>query len=264
MTETILPRVAVPSLTRRITSVWWRHVRVYSSSLVSNALPPFLEPLIFLAGIGLGLGRYIVSMDGLPYIQFLAVGLVLTSAMYTASFENTFGTFIRLEFDKVYDGMQAASLTARDLMWGELLFTATKGAFFAGAVLIILACFGLVTTPWMLMGVPLGFLTAGMFGTIAMLVTSFVTNINHFNFYFTLFISPLFFFSGVVFPLAQLPDSVRWVAGLMPLTHPVELMRAAAGGHTVFGVGWNLLYLVVFIPVVGTLAVNRMRRRLVS
>ena len=149
-------------------------------------------------------------------------------------------------------------------MWGELLFTATKGAFFAGAVLIILACFGLVTTPWMLMGVPLGFLTAGMFGTIAMLVTSFVTNINHFNFYFTLFISPLFFFSGVVFPLAQLPDSVRWVAGLMPLTHPVELMRAAAGGHTVFGVGWNLLYLVVFIPVVGTLAVNRMRRRLVS
>lgn len=261
---TDIARVPVPSLFRRLGAVWWRHVRVYSSSLFSNALPPFLEPLIFLAGIGLGLGQYIVSMDGLPYIQFLAVGLVLTSSMYTASFENTFGTFIRLEFDKVYDGMQAASLTARDLMWGELLFTATKGAFFAGAVIVILACFGLVTTPWMLLGVPLGFLTAAIFGALAMLVTSFVTNINHFNFYFTLFISPLFFFSGVVFPLGQLPESIRWVAGLMPLTHPVELMRLASGGTTLFGLWWNLAYIAVWVPLVGTLAVNRMRRRLVS
>lgn len=257
-------KVPVPSLWRRLTSVWWRHVRVYSSSLVSNALPPFLEPLIFLAGIGLGLGQYIVSMDGLPYIQFLAVGLVLTSSMYTASFENTFGTFIRLEFDKVYDGMQSASLTARDLMWGELLFTATKGAFFAGAVLLILGFFGLVTSPWMLLGIPLGFLTAAMFGTLAMLVTSFVSNINHFNFYFTLFISPLFFFSGVVFPLGQLPDNLLWVAGLMPLTHPVELMRQVSGGTTLFGPVVNLLYIAVWIPAVGALAVERMRQRLVS
>lgn len=264
MTDPAGISVPVPSLVRRLGSVWWRHVRVYSSSLFSNAIPPFLEPLIFLAGIGLGLGRYIVSMDGLPYIQFLAVGLVLTSAMYTASFENTFGTFIRLEFDKVYDGMQAASLTAENLMWGELLFTATKGAFFAGAVLIILSCFGLVTTPWMLVGVPLGFLTAAMFGSIAMLVTSAVSNINHFNFYFTLFISPLFFFSGVVFPLSQLPDNLRWVAGILPLTHPVELMRTAAGGHTVFGPVFNLIYLALFIPLVGTVAVKRMRGRLVS
>ncbi len=256
--------VPIPSWPRRVASVWWRHVRVYSSSLFSNALPPFVEPLIFLAGIGLGLGKYIVSMDGVPYIQFLAVGLVLTSSMYTASFENTFGTFIRLEFDKVYDGMQAASLTVRDLMVGELLFTATKGAFFASAVLAILACFGLVTSPGMLWGIPLGFLTAGMFGALAMLVTSFVTNINHFNFYFTLFISPLFFFSGVVFPLSQLPEGVRWLAGVVPLTHPVELLRAAAGGHSEFGVVWNLVYLVLFVPLVGWAAVRRMRRRLVS
>lgn len=256
--------IRVPSLARRIGSVWWRHVRVYSSSLFSNALPPFLEPLIFLAGIGLGLGRYIVSMDGLPYIQFLAVGLVLTSAMYTASFENTFGTFIRLEFDKVYDGMQAASLTVADLMVGELLFTATKGAFFAGAVLAILSCFGLVTSPWMLFGIPLGFLTAAMFASLAMLVTSFVANINHFNFYFTLFISPLFFFSGVVFPLSQLPENLRWIAGIMPLTHPVELMRLSSGGHTVFGPWLNLIYIAVFIPIAGSFAVFRMRRRLVS
>ena len=259
-----MTKVRLPSVAARLGAVWWRHVRVYSSSLFSNALPPFMEPLIFLTGIGLGLGRYIVSMDGIPYIQFLAVGLVLTSAMYTASFENTFGTFIRLVFDKVYDGMQAASLTSSNLMWGELLFTATKGAVFAGAVLAVLAVFGLVTTPWMLLGIPLGFLTAAMFGALAMLVTSFVSNINHFNFYFTLFISPLFFFSGVVFPLSQLPESLRWIAALLPLTHPVELMRMTAGGHTTFGPLLNLTYIAVFIAAVGSSAVRRMRKRLVT
>jgi len=203
-------------------------------------------------------------MDGIPYIQFLAIGLILTSSMYTASFENTFGTFIRLEFDKVYDGMLAASVTAQNLMWGELLFSATKGAFFAGAVLVILTCFGLVTTPGMLLGIPLGFLTAAMFGALAMLVTSFVTNINHFNFYFTLFISPLFFFSGVVFPLSQLPESIRWIAGLMPLTHPVELMRLAAGGTTIYPTWVNALYIALWIPLVGAWAVHRMHRRLVN
>jgi lipooligosaccharide transport system permease protein len=259
-----MTKIRLPSLGARLGAVWWRHVRVYSSSLFSNALPPFMEPLIFLTGIGLGLGQYIVSMDGIPYIRFLAVGLVLTSAMYTASFENTFGTFIRLTFDKVYDGMQAASITASNLMWGELLFTATKGGIFAGAVLAILTLFGLVSSPWMLLGLPLGFLTAAMFGSLAMLVTSFVNNINHFNFYFTLFISPLFFFSGVVFPLSQLPESIRWVAALLPLTHPVELMRLTAGGRATFGPLVNLAYIVVFIAVIGSLAVARMRRRLVS
>lgn len=259
-----MPKVQLPSLGKRLGAVWWRHLRVYSSSLFSNALPPFMEPLIFLAGVGLGLGQYIVSMDGVPYIHFLAVGLVLTSSMYTASFENTFGTFIRLTFDKVYDGMQAASLNARNLMWGELLFTATKGAFFAGAVLVILSVFGLVTTPWMLVGIPLGFATAAMFGALAMLVTSFVNNINHFNFYFTLFISPLFFFSGVVFPLSQLPDGIRWLAALLPLTHPVELLRLSAGGHAAFSPWFDLGYIVAFVAVIGWLAVTRMERRLVS
>ena len=97
-----------PGLVHRLYSVWFRHLRVYSKNLFSNGLPPFIEPLLFLAGIGLGLGKYIVSMEGLPFIEFLASGLLMTAAMFTAAFECSFGTFIRLEYDKAYDGMLGA------------------------------------------------------------------------------------------------------------------------------------------------------------
>ena len=63
----------------RIGAVWFRHMRVYTRNLFSNALPPFIEPIIFLAGIGLGLGSAVGPMEGIPYIQFLALGLLMTA-----------------------------------------------------------------------------------------------------------------------------------------------------------------------------------------
>jgi len=99
-----------PPLASRLFSVWFRHTRVYTKNIFSNGLPPFLEPLLFLAGVGLGLAKYITqSMEGLTYIEFLGTGLLMTSAMFTASFECTFGTFIRMEFEKVYAGIRKAS-----------------------------------------------------------------------------------------------------------------------------------------------------------
>jgi lipooligosaccharide transport system permease protein len=102
-------------------------MRVYTKNLVSNGLPPFLEPLLFLMGVGLGLGKYIdQKWDGLPYIDFLGTGLLVTAAMFTAAYECTFGTFIRLEFEKVYDGMLAAPITVNNLIVGEILWAAPR------------------------------------------------------------------------------------------------------------------------------------------
>jgi len=112
-----------PPLVSRLFSIWFRFMRVYANKLFSNGLPPFLEPLLFLTGVGLGLGKYITSsMEGLSYIEFLGMGLLMTSAMFTSSFECTFGTFIRMEFEKVYDGVLAAPITADNLITGEIWF----------------------------------------------------------------------------------------------------------------------------------------------
>lgn len=260
--------IAYPPLAWRLYSVWYRHMRVYTRNLFSNGLPPFLEPLIFLAGVGLGLGQFIGTMDGVPYIEFLGVGLLVTAGMWTASFECTYGTFIRLEFEKVYDGMLAAPITARDLIVGELIWAGTKGIFFTFAVLVvflILAVFGypVVPLPQALLTPLFGFLVGLMFGTMSMFVTSFVKVINHFNFYFTGLLSPMFFFSGVVFPLSQLPRGLQWFAELVPLTHPTRLVRGLCTGRYDWIMLADLAYILAFIAIMGLLAVRRLQKRMI-
>src|SRR5512146_585095 len=158
-----------PALRQRLFSVWYRHVRVYTRNLISNGLPPFLEPLLFLAGVGLGLGTYITqSMEGLSYIEFLGTGLLVTAAMFTSAYECTFGTFIRLEFEKVYDGMLAAPITVNDLIVGEILWAGTKGLFFTFAVLCVLTAFRIVHLPQGLLAPLVGYLTGVMFATLSL------------------------------------------------------------------------------------------------
>jgi lipooligosaccharide transport system permease protein len=255
----------IPPLWRRLYSVWFRHVRVYTRNLFSNALPPFLEPLLFLAGVGLGLSRYVTqTMDGLRYIEFLGTGLLMTSAMFTSSFECTFGTFIRLEFEKVYDGMLAAPITVNNLIIGEILWAGSKGFFFSFAVLCILTAFRIVHLPYSLAVPFIGFVTGIMFSTLGLFVTSFVKTINHFNFFFTGLLSPMFFFSGVVFPVSNLPEALRPLAEALPLTHSVRLARAVCTNSYPLSLSGDLLYILIFIPVVGFFAVRRLRKRLVN
>jgi len=264
MSEAMASRGPYPPLVRRIGSVWYRHYRVYVQSLVSNGLPPFLEPLIFLAGVGLGMSRYITSMDNLPYITFLATGLPITSAMFTAAFECSFGTFIRLEFDKVYDGMLAAPITVNNLLIGEILWAGSKGLFFSLAVILVESCFGIVPMPRMLLAGIVGFLNGIMFASLSLFVTSLVNSINQFNFYFTGFLSPMFFFSGVVFPVANLPPVLRPVAEIFPLTHAVRISREIARGQITGLAGIDVAAIALFTVGAGFFAIRRLRRRLIQ
>ncbi len=252
-----------PSLGWRLFSVWYRHMRVYTRNLISNGLPPFLEPVIFLLGVGLGLGRYINQMEGVRYIVFLATALPITSAMFTSAYECTFGTFVRMEFQKSYDGLIAAPVTVKDIFVGEILWAGTKGLFFSACVVLVMSLFGAIPMPAGLFAVPVGFLTGAMFGALSLLVTSFVRNINHFNFYFTGLLSPMFFFSGTVFPLDSLPRVLRPVAELLPLTHAVRLAR----GTAILNLSWILLadlaFLVVVTAVAAYVAIRRLRGRIV-
>jgi len=254
-----------PNLASRLGSVWYRHFRTYTKDLVSNGFPPFMEPLIFLAGMGLGMAQYVPGLAGMSYLQFLATALVMTSAMFTSAFECTYGTFVRLEFDKTYDGMLAAPLTVADVMVGEALWAGTKGAFFSLAVLVVISAFGLANFAVALLTPVVGFLTGFLFGAIGLVVTSFVTNMNHFNFFFTGLLSPMFMFCGTIFPIENLPRPLQVVAELLPLTHPVRLGRVAAMGS-----GWkaslllDLAYILAAAALAMILAVRRLERRLVK
>ena len=253
-----------PPLHHRLYSVWYRHMRVYTQNIFSNGLPPFLEPLIFLAGVGLGLGSFVGEMEGLPYITFLGTGLMVTTAMYTSAFECSFGTFVRMEFEKIYDGMLAAPLTCNNLIVGEMLWAGSKGFFFSFAVLCILFAFKIIALPYGLLAPFVGFATGVVFACLSLLVTSFVKNINHFNFYFSGLLSPMFFFSGVVFPVDKLPIYIQPLAEIVPLTHCVRLSRAVCTNNYKPALLLDCLYIVLFIFIVGHFAIRRLKKRLVS
>ncbi|MDX9872896.1 MAG: ABC transporter permease, partial [Clostridia bacterium] len=186
----------VPSVWARIYSVWYRHERVYNAYLVSNSFPSILEPLIMLAALGFGLGGFIPDFNGISYLLFLASGLPVTTAMFTSAYECTYGTFVRLEYDKIYDGILGAPISPTDLLLGELLFAGTKGFLFSLAVLAVGWVMQIITYPLSVLAAVAGFLCGVMFASLSLLITSFVKNMNHFNFYFTGILSPMFFFSG--------------------------------------------------------------------
>src|SRR4030042_3675321 len=108
---------------KRIYSVWFRHYKVYTKTFITNAFPALLEPLFFLIAIGLGLSKYILNIEGINYLSYVAGAIIIPPAMYTASFECSFGTYIRLEFDKIYDGRLFSSISAKDLILGEIMFS---------------------------------------------------------------------------------------------------------------------------------------------
>ena len=256
--------VRVPSFVKRVYSVWLRHYKVYTKHIISNGLPAFMEPVFFLIAIGIGLGQYVVEIDGRPYILYLASGILVPPAMYTSAYECTFGAFIRLEYDKVYDSMLSSSISAKDLLIGEIIFAGTKGLFFSTCVLLIISLFGLVSLPMAFLAPIGGFLTGVMFGALSLLVTSFVSTINHFSFYFTGLLTPMFFFSGIVFPLDNIPVGIRWISGVLPLTHLAKVVRAFCLNKFNFTLVYDLIYIVVFIVIIGFFAIKRLEKRLVN
>jgi len=254
----------IPKFRQRLFSVWYRHLRVYIRYLISNGLPPFLEPLFFLAGIGLGLGSKLAPVDSVPYLIFLASGMPAPPAMFTAAFECTYGTFIRMNIDRVYDGMLGAAISERDLIIGEIIFAGSKGLFFSASVMLVLTPFGLLSYPVVLLAPFVGFITGIMFGALGMVITSFVKTINHFNIFITGFLTPMFFFSGLVFPLKNLPLELHWIAELLPLTHSVRIIRSCALSAAQKGALFSILYMLLFSLVFSMLAVKLLRKRLID
>jgi len=221
-----------------MTHLSWRFIRVWQRNrdvffkLWHSEVPGFVaEPVIILLAMGLGLGAYVGLVDGQKYMEFIAPGIIASYAMFSASFECTYGSFVRMEYQKTYDAIIATPLNVEDVIAGEIFWGATR-AFMTGTVILaIAAAFQLVHSPWALAIPVLAFLEGIMFAAIAMVFTSVVPAIYSFNYFFTLFITPMFFFSGVFFPLSSFPEIVQTLSWIAPLTPVVHLSRALINGE---------------------------------
>jgi lipooligosaccharide transport system permease protein len=224
-------------------AVWRRNAAMYKKTWKWNILPNFFEPVFYLFSIGIGVGAYITQMAGMSYLAFIAPGLVCVAAMNGASFEVTYNIYVRLVFEKTYDAMLTTPIEPDDILAGEVLWAVTRSLIYGGCFFIVLMLFGLAPLPsslWVIFVIPL---TGLLFAAIGMVFSLRIRNIDMFGFYFTLFLTPLFLFSDVFFPLKErLAGGWLWLAEALPLLHPVRLTRASFNGQFSATVLWDLAY----------------------
>jgi lipooligosaccharide transport system permease protein len=228
--------------------VWLRNATVWKKTWKTSLVASIGEPLLYFLGLGIGLGTLIPAVDGRPYLHYVAPGLMLSSVMYSTTIEATYGTFTKMEHQRVYASMILSPLTFGEIVLGEILWAMTKGMVSGGTILLLALAFG-IGTPWPgLLAIPLILFCALVFAALGLVVTSLAGGYDSFNYYFTLFIAPMFFFSGIFFPVARIGPWLEYVAWAFPLTHMVTLSRALLGEGTA-AVWPDLLWLAIFAAI---------------
>lgn len=254
----------LPDISYRVWKVWLRNKDVFMKTIKVNFIPPFLEPLLYLIGLGFGLGLYINEIDGLPYPVFIAPALLCISMMNSSFFECTFGSFVRMYYQKTFDAIISTPLNLDEIILGEILWGSTKSIINASIILLVLALFQLIKLPDSILIIPFALLVGWTFSSIAMCITAIVPTIESFNYPTFLFITPMFLFSGTFFPLSRVPLLMQNISYMLfPLTHAVYISRGLTTGtieiHCILSIIW--LGAVAFVSTI--LAINLMKRRLV-
>jgi len=236
---------STPGHTGAALAVLGRNLRVWRKFFVSSLIGNLTEPFLYLLALGYGLGALVSQVEGMSYIQFIAPGLVVSASMYTATFEGTYGTYTRLVPQHTFEGILATPVGVAELTAGEILYTAVKAAAAGCAVLAVVALFGLVLSPVALLVIPVIMACGLLFGGMAVVVAGLSPSYDFFNYYFTLAVTPMFLFSGIFFPLDQLPGWARTVAWFSPLTHATRLNRGLFLGRIEPVLAWDAAWLVV-------------------
>jgi lipooligosaccharide transport system permease protein len=147
------------------------------------------------------------------------------SAMNAASFEALYSAFSRMQVQRTWDGIMNAPVALDDVVMAEMLWAAFKSLFTTAVILLVMLALGISHSPWLLLALPRLALVGMVFASIALVFNALAKGYDFFTYYFTLFLTPMMFLSGVFFPLDQLPDWVGWLAAWLPLTQVVELVR---------------------------------------
>ncbi|HZP42340.1 MAG TPA: ABC transporter permease [Candidatus Binatia bacterium] len=243
-------------------SVWRRDLESWQRFAPSFFVAALGDPVFYLLGIGYGLGRFVADIDGVPYAVFLAPGIIAFTAMNSATFETTIGSFTRMVEQNTYAAILATPCSVADVVAGDVLWAATKGTIAVAVVLALVAAFGLLASPLAVLLLPLGFAVGLMFAAIGMVMTAKAPSYDFFNYYFTFVFSVMFLFCGVFFPIVTLPAWARVVAWCLPLTHAVNLARALAAGTLAPSLLGEVAWMAVVTAAAFWLAERLVRRRL--
>jgi len=242
---------------------WHRNATVGRRTLLTTITPRFLEAIAYLAVMGLGLGTYLTTIEGVDYVDFIAPGVAASTVMFGAVLETTYNSFVRIHIRRVYEAAITTPLSVQDVVVGEYLWAATRALAYGVVFLLVMVAFGLVASPLAVLVVPVMAIGALLFAIVGMLYTALVSNIEHYNIFFTGILTPMFLFGGVFFPFGRLPEWAQVIGWCLPLSHLVaairDLVLGGAGAGTLLHVGVLAVLAAALFPVPLVLLGRRLR-----
>lgn len=252
--------IATPAAVR----VWESHFRLYRTIWRSNVMGAFVQPFLYLLGMGLGVGKLVDDgsdapqlLDGLTYFQFLAPALIATAAMMVTSSESMWPVLGGFKWQSGYHAAAATPLTPGGIAAGVGLWHATKALIAGSGVALALLFFDDTRSPGLPLAVVFGGLTGVAFASVITAWTATREEDRSFPTINRFVITPLFLFGGAFYPISQLPEWLQWVAKATPLWHGVELTRASVNQRLeLWPTVGHVAYLSVFI-VLGWLSARR-------
>lgn len=254
------------NLSYRIYYVFFRNLVSYKRFVLPTFIMSLGQPLFYLITFGVGMGAYMGYLGGKPYLHFIVPGVLISSVMQSSTFECLYGTFVKMMHERLYESLIATPVSAEDAIAGEIAWGTFRGVI-SGTLMLVIAI-GMGVLPASAMSVFLLFFLmifiGVLFGSLAMIVTSFAPNFDFFNYYTELIITPMLFFSEVFFPLEKFPQWMKIFAQTLPLTHAVNISRAAFSGKFSGSLVFDLLYLVVLEMVAFYMGIKLMKKRLIK
>ncbi|MGH2862370.1 MAG: ABC transporter permease [Solirubrobacteraceae bacterium] len=246
-------------------------LKLYRRTWRSTIVISVVNPMLFLLGIGVGLGHLVnlshaansAPLDGVSYADFFAPGLLAASAMQTAFVECGGRVTAAAGWAGSYRAAATTPLEPDEIMAGHMLFAAFRLATSSAAFIVVMEVFG-VTQGWRGLVVwPAALLTGLAFAAPLAAWTVTLRSYTKVNSLFRFVIMPMYMFSGTFFALSQLPHGIRLIAQVLPLAQGVDLCRSLSLGSAspaaAFG---HAAYLLVLVLAGVTLARVNYRRRL--
>jgi len=253
-----------PRLSSRFAPVWRRNLLVWRKLAIASVLGNIADPLLYMLALGYGLGSMIGQVGGMSYIAFIGTGMVCQSAMFTASFEGMYSAFSRMHVQRTWEGIINAPIALDDVVLAEWLWCASKAVLSTVAILAVIMVLGYGHTWLALWILPLGFLVGLVFGAFGLVMNALAPGYDFFTYFFTLVLTPMLLFSGVYFPVDQMPGWLGTVSNVLPLKHAIDLARPLMMGNIPDGIALHAGVLALYAVFAYYVALVLTRRRLLK
>ncbi len=246
--------------------VWLRYFTVFRRSLPYYAVTTFVEPFLYLLSFGIGVGALIGEINAggqkTSYRAFIFSGIVAQTVLFQGFFEGAYGAFVRMYYQRIFQAMSITPITLSEVLWGELIWDASKSTLAA----MVVACIGVASGDFrpaaLLLLIPVSFASALLFSAMGLASAAYSRSIDELSYPQYLLVFPMFLFCGVFYPIDRLPESLQLLAWAFPLTSVISLVRSIC-----LGFAWELKSVpIVMVWCVALLWVSRraMMRRLVK